>query len=151
MPHTSTLVRSIEPGRIFDDSIKVRFENAQNAIELTRGKILFGNGINTYDSVNKTAFPEKEQYFYAHNCYLQMLVELGVTGVLTFLLFLIFLFRKSLRFVRREASPKLITAGLICSVTTMAISFLFDTHFYNSQLSVLFWFYCGMAAGSTEY
>ena len=153
MPKTSTMIRSAQPGRIIDDSIKGRVRYTRDAIDVIKINPVFGSGINTYDSLNKKIHPGREIYPYAHNCYLQMWAELGLIGLLAFLSFICVLFSKTFKFLKKSAENELrpFVVGISAGVMVLLISFIFDTHFYNSTLSVLFWASCGILAGIVQY
>ena len=150
MPVTSTILRDIKPGVIFDESMRDRLDYTRDALTLISRNVIFGNGINTYNSLIETLPSARERQAYAHNCYLQMWAEIGILGLIVFLSFLAMLLIKSFRFIKDNTAgplPKqnlLLAMGTFGGVLMLSISFLFDTHFYNTNLSILFWYSCGI-------
>jgi putative inorganic carbon (HCO3(-)) transporter len=151
-PRTATLIRTIQPQTFIDGSLRDRITYGKEALELISRNIFLGNGINTYDRLNKELHPGKEKYAYAHNCYLQMWAELGLIGLGVFAAFLIALFRRSVLAIKRENGGILARGqgmAMVCmcmGLVVLVVSFFFDTHFYNTPLSVLFWYTCGVTA-----
>jgi len=74
---------------------------------------------------------------YAHNCYLQMLAEIGLLGLLSFLWFVGEALFRSYRIIVRKRN--FLFAGIFCSLLVFLIHSFFDTQFYSLKLSTLFW------------
>ncbi len=147
MPITSTFVRSSYPGTVIDDSLKGRLRYAGEALEMIRDRPLFGSGLNTYDTVNREKHPHKEGYSYPHNCYLQMCSELGLAGLMAFLVFIVLFFRGAFILQGESRGEDVLMAGFYSGTAALLVTFLFDTHFYSTPISMLFWTSCGISAG----
>jgi putative inorganic carbon (hco3(-)) transporter len=74
---------------------------------------------------------------YAHNCYLQILAETGLIGLMTFLWFLFELIRNGYKKIK--TNNDLISLGLFTGFLAFLIHMFFDTQMYSLKLSMLFW------------
>ena len=100
---------------------------------------ILGSGLNTYAKM-------ATQFGYAHNCYLQMAAEIGILGLIVFLVMLGFLYGGAVQALPYIRDP------FIVAVTTGAMAGLFgfltqsflDTTFYSVQLSNLMWIFMGL-------
>ena len=83
---------------------------------------------------------------YPHNCYLQMIAEIGILGLGSFLIMLGLLFRRSLQAYRNMENQflKMVLLGALAGLTGFLIHSFFDTVLYSVQLSSLMWIYMGV-------
>jgi O-antigen ligase len=96
---------------------------------------LLGKGIGLFmDYLPKYAYIGAE---YAHNCYLQILVETGIIGLLPFLLFLGTIITQGLVKIIRNFDELFL--GLFSAFIAFLIHSFFDTQLYSLKLSILFW------------
>lgn len=97
---------------------------------------IWGVGLGTFMSRIQDYIPGANPS-YAHNCYLQMLVETGLLGFSSFTAFLYLLLR------RTWVAMNLGTHPLVIYLFSATIAYLFhaffDTHFYSLRLAALFW------------
>jgi len=100
-----------------------------------------GKGVNTFMDYFGQYYPRRNAT-YAHNCYLQMWAETGIFALLSFLIFLIILLKKSIRSFR--ANNDYLLLGLISAIFGFLIYSFFDTPLYSLQLSCLFWYLLGI-------
>jgi len=78
---------------------------------------------------------------YAHNCYLQMLAEAGLLGLLTFLWFLGEVGSRIVAYLQRNRD--IVLLGLFCAFLAYLVNAFFDTQLYALKLSLLFWILAG--------
>lgn len=104
-----------------------------------------GNGVGTFMAFFQD-YVQGRGAMYAHNCYLQMWAEVGVFGLLCFLLFLGTVFRSGFLALRRCAGLEMapILAGLLCGALAFLVQSALDTNLYALQPSALFWLFLGM-------
>lgn len=114
-----------------------------------------GLGLGTF-MYNFTSFMPKDYpvgdwgISYTHNCFIQMLAETGLLGLIAFLLIIGVLFTYSFRVIKKikQQQEFYILCGLIVSLFTYLVSSFFDTNFYSLPLTMLFWLILGITAKS---
>ncbi len=115
----------------------------QEAWHMIRDFPVFGVGLNSY---SREAPKYKDTWGgYPHNCYLQMTVETGLVGLLSFLLILFVLFRRTLQSVKLIKDEFLLSVllGLSAGLLGFLVHSFFDTNFYSVQLGNLMWVVMG--------
>lgn len=116
----------------------------QEAIRMIKEYPIFGVGVNAYSLVA----PKYKINWggYPHNCYLQMLVEIGVVGFLSFLWIIFMIFRvagiKGAQI--HDPSLKIFLIGVLSGFAGFLVHSFFDTNFYSVQLGNLMWLIMGM-------
>jgi len=124
----------------------------QAAVGMIKDRPVLGHGLNTFMANYLTYWVGGErQPRYAHNCYLQVAAETGITGLVTFLVLLGVLFWRLIARVRRLAGhPQILLwgfcVGLLAFITQAAV----DTNFYSLRQAALFWVVAGLALGLSE-
>lgn len=120
-----------------------RGEYWREAFHMIKDYPLFGVGVNAYSVV---AQGYKISWGgYPHNCYLQMIVEIGILGFLAFLWILFTVLggiRERARI--RDDSIKMLLAGTLAGFSGFLVHSFFDTNFYSVQLGSLMWVVMGM-------
>ncbi len=113
-------------------------------------KPFFGHGLNMFMTIFQQY--RSNHYLspsYAHNCYLQMAAEIGIVGLITFLLLLMKFFKEMHSRIKRiypgDKSLKFLLVGLISGVLGFLVHSLFDNDLYSLKLSAQFWITMGMA------
>lgn len=126
----------------FWDSGRLSFWS--QAWQMIRDYPILGVGLNTYTTVG-------QKYHiawggYAHNCYIQMAVEIGVVGLLSFLSIIFILFRKSLRNLQLIQDPfsHNLLLGSLGGLLGFLVHSFFDTNFYPVQLGNYLWIIIGI-------
>ncbi|MDP8217671.1 MAG: O-antigen ligase family protein [Candidatus Theseobacter exili] len=121
-----------------DGSVIERIESWKYATQMIAKHPFLGSGLKSFSL----------QYGrgYTHNCYLQMAVETGICGVLSFLVILFhFVIKGIIRYVkiRREANSSVLLGLIACVIAFMVQSFV-DNNYYSIPLAVGFWFLLGI-------
>jgi len=125
----------------------------EDSFKMIKEKPLFGHGINTYMQLFQDYRRKKDgihQYnpTYAHNCYVQLMAETGIVGLLSFLWILFRIFLCSLpRIFSGWAQDKTLSSlslGLLSGIFAYLVHSFFDNHFYSLQFSVYVWFLIGL-------
>ncbi|MFP4473830.1 MAG: O-antigen ligase family protein [Candidatus Omnitrophota bacterium] len=136
------------PGRmieIFQKSSSGRWTFWQDAWQAASLRPVTGWGLNTYTQVINT-LPGTREGYYAHNCYLQMTVEIGFVGLVLFLSIAGLFYAH----IRAELSrmPKgylrVICLGAASGLLAFLVHAFFDTNFYSVQLALLPWLGMGL-------
>lgn len=126
----------------FDGSGRSRYW--MEAIHMIRDYPVFGVGLNTYSVVGRGY--KINWGGYPHNCYLQMAVETGIVGLLSFLWLLGVLFYKSFRSLRfmKDRSLAILLLGSLIGLGGFLVHSFFDTNFYSVQLGSFMWLVMGL-------
>lgn len=112
---------------------------------------VFGTGLGTFVHIFPlyATFPMKELWLYAHNDYLQLLLETGTAGI--FLLFLaVVLFVLSLTRSSFEGRSGILRIGVFASAAAMAVHSIFDFNLHILSNLLLFGFVLGMNGALAE-
>jgi len=115
---------------------------------------VFGAGIGMYDKlVYKYSFPnsciERYHFLHAHNTYLEIASEMGLTGLLSFLWIFAVFFRNAFRAIRNiTGRQKAVLLGLTGSIFAVLIYGLASSIItVGTQSAPLFWSLLGIASG----
>jgi O-antigen ligase len=123
------------------------------AMRMMKDRPLFGQGLSTFMG-NFGKYGQDYYYLkqgiipYAHNCYLQIAVETGIVGLMSFVFLVGIFFIHTIIFLKKikdrfyHSVLTGISAGIIVTLTHSFV----DTNLYSLQLSVLFWFMLGVNA-----
>jgi len=107
-----------------------------------------GLGLGTFMFNFKKFVIESYQYgpAYAHNCYLQMLAELGVVGLVSFLLILVLFFYDGIKIIARRQKTFFwyILVGSSAAILGYSVQMAVETIFYSLDLGMLFWILLGL-------
>ena len=114
------------------------------AIHMIRDYPVFGVGLNTYSVVGRGY--KITWGGYPHNCYLQMAVETGILGLLSFLWVIGVLFYRSIRNLAHMRDPLLgmLLLGSLIGLGGFLVHSFFDTNFYSVQLGSFMWLVMGL-------
>lgn len=84
--------------------------------------------------------------YYAHNGYLQLAAEIGIPGILFFLLFLVMFFRRGLQAANtvRGSPEELEQLGILTGLLAFLIYALADTNLQSPQTLMEFWYMAGI-------
>jgi O-antigen ligase len=114
------------------------------AIDAAKDGPLTGYGAGSFQIVYSAhKLPEADETRYAHNIFLQSLVEAGPAGVLAMVaLFGAFIFRGFRK--ARGKDDGLIFAGVLAGGTAFIVHNLIDFTWFVPETAILFWFYAGL-------
>ncbi len=127
-----------------DWSVKVRLTLWQESWQMLKDNWLFGAGLAGYQKKIVPYHQAKyiEIFLYPHNIFLNFWSELGLFGLLTFLLLLL----KSFKEVKKKLIVKNNFFALSCLLALLIIIFhgLVDVPYFKNDLSLLFWLIIGL-------
>jgi len=123
----------------------------EKAVSIIRSSPVWGTGLNTYIKIIKQD-PDVNKWWYAHNCYLQLAAETGLTGLACFLWMLFVLFRNGLYYCHHIKDTWTLTLlqGAVSGLFGFLVQSFFDNTFYTVQLGVLMWLLFGLIVGLTR-
>jgi putative inorganic carbon (HCO3(-)) transporter len=124
----------------------------QAAIRMIHDRPLLGHGVNTFMANYLDYWVGGErQPRYAHNCYLQVAAETGLTGLAAFLWLLGMWIRRMFRAVQRiDSDEQIRLLGLLAGLLAFLVHAGIDTNFYAIRQAALFWVLSGLALGMSE-
>ncbi|MBP7836420.1 MAG: O-antigen ligase family protein, partial [Candidatus Omnitrophica bacterium] len=114
-----------------------------------------GVGVNTYVlnyqkyKLHDTSPETANTRWYAHNSYLQMACEIGITGLAVFFWLLFLLFSRWWRFYRKSKDNflALCSLGMVMGLAAFLVHGLTETNLYYPKIAVLFWFQAALLMG----
>ncbi|MCC6758309.1 MAG: O-antigen ligase family protein, partial [Candidatus Omnitrophica bacterium] len=115
--------------------------------EVFKAAPVFGTGLNTYtEAVQRYNKPWSG--FYSHNCYLQMLAEIGIVGLASFLWLMIVLALESWKVLMKLPNGyyRVVLMGLFSGLVGFWVHGAMDTNFYSARLGNLMWILMGLVA-----
>ncbi|MBF0483616.1 MAG: O-antigen ligase family protein [Candidatus Omnitrophica bacterium] len=121
----------------------------EDSFKMLMDRPILGFGVNTFMK-NFQFFRRDPYYFltYAHNCYLQMLVEIGIVGFSIFVGMVIVYFRRllhNLRVLFDEDKQMFLTGiGVFASLVAFFAHSFVDVDFYSLPLARLWWVLMGI-------
>jgi O-antigen ligase len=122
-----------------------RFTLFHGAWGMIKEHPLLGKGIGTFMDYC-VSYAKSPIAYYAHNCYLQMWAESGIFSLLCFLLFVGYVFYKSIKVSLRisRSLNYFVLIGLTAGLLGFLVHSFFEVHLYSFQLSFLFWTVLGL-------
>jgi len=134
-----------------DITIGERLRFWKVAWEMIKESPVLGGGVNTFYQRFAAMAPPDELYRgYAHNCYLQMWSEVGLAGLLVFMVPPVFLFSRMLVRAVKEKTPFSLEHALWTGLAAFFIQSFFDTNFYGLQTVLIFWVFWGFLASCVK-
>ncbi len=132
-----------------DITITQRLLSWKTAANMIQTHPFLGNGVNMYYQKSPSFYPESKVHRgYPHNCYLQMWSEIGIFGLISFLIPLLVYLLKSI--INSGASSTLLQKTLFVGTVAFLIQAFVDTHFYALQPSFLFWIFWALFIASQK-
>ncbi len=128
-----------------------RFGFWSKAVSIIRSSPVWGTGLNTYTRILKQD-PDMTKWWYAHNCYLQLAAETGLTGLACFLWMLFVLFRNGLYYCHhiKDTWQLTLLQGAVSGLFGFLVQSFFDNTFYTVQLGVLMWLFICLIVAVTR-
>ena len=127
-----------------EDSGKVRTEMWQETWEMLKDRPIAGAGLagyqETFDAYHKAR--HIEIYLYPHNLFLNFWAELGLAGLMIFLL-IIATFFYQLRVTNYEL--RITNYALSAAMVALLVHGLVDAPYFKNDLSILFWLTIGVS------
>ncbi|MDP3042479.1 MAG: O-antigen ligase family protein [Candidatus Omnitrophota bacterium] len=124
-----------------------RFTLFHGAWGMIKEHPLLGKGIGTFMDYC-ALYTNNGGVFYAHNCFLQIWSESGIFSLLCFILFVGYVFYRSIKVSLRipRSLNYFILIGLTAGLSGFLVHSFFEVHLYSFQLSFIFWVVLGLTA-----
>jgi len=135
---------------------EIRFSLWRNALALVKEAPIFGSGLGTFEYIflryRPDELPQDRQAFYAHNDYLELLIETGFPGLLIVLWSIIRFFQYGLKGYFQHRDPVLtpLVLGGLTSCTAMFIHSLFDFNLQIPANALLFFIILAMTTATVQ-
>lgn len=133
-------------------SINDRMNMWQTGWRIYKEHPVMGNGVNTFFEHYRSFRTDEDRGkgSYAHNCFLQMASDIGILGLLSFLVFCGIVLINGIR--RALAKLSGFEQAFVFGSSLGALAFLthsfFDTNLYSLNLAALFWTFLGLIEGA---
>ncbi|MFA7676846.1 MAG: O-antigen ligase family protein [Candidatus Omnitrophota bacterium] len=135
---------AIEKFSLLGQGARGRLEIVKDSIEMFRSFPIFGvgNGNFSYIFPIYKKFVSSAHYFYAHNDYLQLILENGLLGVFFYLGFFCFVLKEIITKLAARNDPfvKNMVSGGLCGLFGVMIHSVFEFNFHIPAISFLFLF-----------
>ncbi|GEM_PF-2007289 len=127
-----------------------RIPMMQIAFEIIKANPILGIGLNNYTIVMSSYDTTGITYEYfqpVHNAYLQLAAEIGIGGLLFFLIFLVMLYRTGIQTLRQaDEFHREHLIGIICGITALLVHQSMNNGNIDSEPFELFWIFVGLIA-----
>jgi O-antigen ligase len=136
------------------DSISTRVNMWNETWQMLKTKPIFGAGLAGYQTA-VAEFHQKdyiEIYLYPHNIFLNFWTEIGLLGLIGFILIIIWFYKQGFGLQKKHGvetrhclvSTDATNTILMASMTTLLVHGLVDVPYFKNDLAILFWLIIGM-------
>jgi putative inorganic carbon (HCO3(-)) transporter len=115
---------------------------------------VFGFGIGIGQEAFQTVFPQyavsgTATIAHSHNLYFQIITEMGLGGIIAFVLFAFVFIQMCCTFASSEfeKNDKMVCVALLVAIIGLLIMGFTDYIWFNYRILLLFWMTCGIASG----
>ena len=140
----NVLARAVSILNFSDSSISYRLYTWIGSLRVAKEHFLGGIGFGP-EAFSKIypnyAFSGIEAAEHSHSLLLQILIAMGIGGLLAFLIFVFFYFQKTLEYVKnpKNNSVKFYVVAAVSAVAAALIMGVFDYVWYNYRVFYIFW------------
>jgi len=115
-----------------------------DALRIIGDHPILGTGLNTYTKVIRQTVEANQNY--VHNCYLQVMAELGIVGLVALVgvFVAVFIFARRRILAEEDPESKLVWIALMAGWVGILIESSLDTTFYSAQLNTWLWVIMGL-------
>ena len=145
--------RFLSIGNIKDTSTSYRVNIWRAVIDMIKDH--FSSGIGVGEGAFAVIYPEYslagiESAPHSHNLFLQIIVEIGIFGLLVFIAAVImymqsnFSLYNKIQFIKRYKADRLLSAAGFCGIVSMLAQGMTDYIWYNYRVFFMFWLIFGL-------
>ena len=140
----SVTKRFLSIGDLSDSSTLYRVYTWKGSLRTVREYFIsgIGYGPTAYQEIYpQYAFAGIEAAEHSHNLYLQILIGMGIGGLLIFLAVILLWSQMNLEYLKKakDKGKKTMVAAAVCAIVALLIMGLFDFPWYNYRVFFLFW------------
>ena len=141
----SSIVRRFTSiGSLADSSTAYRFYTWKGTLRCCKDSLWGGIGYGTtaYQEIYpQYAYAGMEAAEHSHSLYLQILIGMGIFGLIAFAVVIFLFLQMNFEYIKKEANKRNKTAVIacICAIISMLVFGLFDFIWYNYRVLFLFW------------
>ena len=152
---SSVVNRFLSIGNIADSSTLYRLYTWNGCINMIRDYLWggIGYGQTAFETIYPLyAFAGIETAVHSHNLYLQIIISMGIGGLVMFAAVMFFFAQNSLSYIKApfNRSTSLITSASLVSVLAMLIIGVFDFVWYNNAVYFMFWSVLALGVACTR-
>ncbi|MHC1682337.1 MAG: O-antigen ligase family protein [Clostridiaceae bacterium] len=124
----------------------------KTAVEMIKDHPILGIGNGNFTELYDTYVERFPQYrvpdhkgYPTHNSYLKMLTELGIPGIIAFMVMLFLVIKRVIYvYLNSDGKIKLFYTGLVASLVTFLVLNLFDNMLFAPKVTTYFWIFVAM-------
>ena len=134
------LYRQFDPSYPYN-TFEGRLQIWSDTLRMLRARPIFGSGLRAYETAMQAyVSPGHKPELYPHNLFLAMWVELGLLGLIAFVVLLAtLLWRGWSSYARADGFARPLLWGTSAAFLAVAVHGMFDTPYFNNDISVEFW------------
>lgn len=140
---SSIMMRFKSIGNLADSSNYYRFQIWQKSVQIVKDFYLTGVGLG-YESFRNISNLYIKDFtpYHAHNTYLELAIEIGLLGLIIFLVLLV----KGIIDVKKQklCKNKIYTAGLVSGIIALFVHGIAEHVLYNPKIVFQFWVVLGL-------
>ena len=127
-----------------DSSISYRVYTWKGSLKLIKDYFWSGVGYGTEafsEAYSNYAYMGMETAEHSHNLFLQIMISMGVCGVVVFSIILLFFFQKNIEYLKAPSNDSsfVLTSAGAASIICFLVMGMFDYVWYNYRMFFLFW------------
>ena len=140
----NVVTRFLSIGDMADSSTLYRVYTWKGSLSMIKDYFWGGIGYGT-DAFSQIypmyAYAGMETAVHSHNLYLQIIIGMGIGGLICFALIILFYMQNSLEYIKTpsDTASSLMVSACFCSVLSVLIMGLFDYAWYNYRVFFMFW------------
>jgi len=127
-------------------SLSIRLNQISESLNYLKKNPLFGIGLGTQGAAKERFKDNIAPGIVTDNYYMQILLEMGLIGLFSFILLFFVLFKKAIRIYNNlgDIYLKRLALGITSCITAVSIMNLFSSTFDSRIFNIFFWFLIGL-------
>ncbi|MBE5821937.1 MAG: hypothetical protein E7311_05055 [Clostridiales bacterium] len=142
-------------GDMKDSSTSYRVNIWKACIDMIEGCKLasLGQGKDVFNRIYPMFAYNESMAEHSHNLYLQIIIETGICGILTFVFMIYRFYQYIFNGIKNTMnfSNKVYLIGFVSAMSGFLIQSIFDNSWYNYRVVLIFWAFIGLAVSYRKY